>query len=133
MSAQGTVSTREGRFARSGVLAVLASAWGTVVFENVNDAVLAAPFFVMTTFTTAALIYELFTQARRRGREDADRWARTDTAIVVVLVGSAAVMTAAMALRSFTAPEQSAGTSFAALYVVLAGFFVRCRRTTLAR
>ena len=132
-SALATGSTCEGRFARTGLLAVLAGSWGSVVFENANDAILAAPFFVLTILATATLADELHTQARRPSPDGARRWERTDTAIVVILVGLAAISAAGMALRPFTAPEQSAGASFAALYLVLAGFFGWKRRATLAR
>ena len=133
MSALSAVSTREGRFGRSWLLATLAGGWGSMVFDNVNDAILAAPFFVLTTLATTVLAYELYTQADRRFEDGVTRWERTDTAIVVFLVGLAAVSCVAMVLRSFTPPERSAGASFAALYVVLAGFFAWRRRSAQSR
>jgi hypothetical protein len=133
MLIQGSVSTREGRFARTGLFAVLAGGWGSMVFKNVHDSVLAAPFFVLTTLATTALAYELFVQAHRRSEDDVSRWEHTDTAIVAVLIGLAAVSCVASALRSFTSPEQTAGVSFAALYVVMAGLFSWNRWAMLSR
>ncbi len=129
-SAQDTDLANEGRFARTALLAVLAGSWGAVVFKNVNDAALAAPFFVLTTLTIFSLALELRTQAHRRSPEGTASWKGTDTGIVVVLVGLAAVCSVAVVLRSFSPPEQSANLSFAALYVVLAGLFSWNRRAT---
>jgi len=126
-----TDPTGDGRFARTAVLAVLAGSWGSVVFQNVNDALLAAPFFVLTTLATAALAHEVRTQGRRRGRDGAAGWQRTDTAMLVVLVGLTVVSSVPLAFRSFSPPEQSAGLAFAALYAVLAGLFAWDRRAAL--
>ena len=127
-SAQDTDLANEGRFAWTALLAVLAGSWGSVVFKNVNDPVLAAPFFVLMTLTTFSLALEVRTQARRRSPDGTADWRGTDTGIVVVLVGLATVSSVGVALRSFSPPEQSAGLSFAALYVVLAGLFSWNRR-----
>ncbi|MGK5680235.1 hypothetical protein [Actinoplanes sp. URMC 104] len=127
-----TASTREGRFGRSWLLALLAGGWGSMVFDNVNDPILAAPFFVLTTLATAALGYELYTQARRPSGEGVARWERSDTAIVTFLVGLAAVISVVMVLRPFTAPEQSARASFAVLYVVLASIFAWQRSSAMS-
>ena len=129
--AQDTDSTVQGRFARTAVLAILAGSWGSTVFKNVDDALLAAPFFVLTTLATAALAHEVLTQARRRSRAGAASWERTDTAIFVVLVGLTVLSSVPLAFRSFSPPEQSAGLGFAALYAVLAGIFAWNRRTAL--
>ena len=131
--AQDPVLTSEGRFARTGLLAVLAAGWGSIVFKNVNDAILSAPFFVLTTLATAALAQEVRTQARRRGRDGEASWEGTDTAILVVLVGLALASSAPLAFRAFSPPEQSAGLAFAALYAVLAGLFSWNRRAELNR
>src|SRR5688572_633139 len=128
---RNTESSVDGRFARTALLALVSSSLGSTVFENVDDALLSAPFFVLTTLATAALAHEVRTQARRRGADGAARWEGTDTAIVGVLIGLAVVGSVALAVRSFTAPEQSAGLGFAALFVVLAGLFGWNRRTTL--
>ena len=127
-SPQDTDLANEGRVGWTALFAVLAGSWGSVVFENVDDTVLAAPFFVLMTLTTFSLVLEIRTQARRRSPDGTAKWRGTDTGIVVVLVGLAAVSSVAVALRSFSPPEQSAGLSFAALYVVLAGLFVWTRR-----
>jgi protein-S-isoprenylcysteine O-methyltransferase Ste14 len=124
-------STGEGRFARTAVLAVLAGNWGAIVFKNVDDALVVAPFFVLTTLTTAALAHEVLTQARRRSRDSAASWERTDTANLVVLVGLTVLSSAPLAFRSFSPPEQSAALGFAALYAVLAGIFAWTRRKAL--
>ena len=121
------------RFTPTLLLAVLAGSWGSMVFENATDPVVAAPFFVLTTLCTTALAHELHTQARRGRGDGQDRWERTDTAIVSILTGLAAVSAAGLALRSFTPPERSAGISFAALYVILAALFGRQRLKTPAQ
>ena len=101
--------------------------------DNMSDAVLAAPFFVLMTLAIAALVDELHVQARRRSADDAARRERTDTTIVALLLGLAAISIAGTGLRSSASPEQTAAASFAALYVVSAGLFTGQRRTTSVR
>ena len=82
---------------------------------------------------TSALALEVRTQARRRDPDGAARWEGTDTAIVVVLAGLAAVSAVVLVLRSFTPPEQSAAASFAALYALLAVLSAANRWATAKR
>ena len=123
---------RGGRFARTALFAVLAGGWGQEVFGNIEDPVLAVPFFLASTLAVLALGHELHTQARRRSPVTANRWEGTDTAIVAVLVGLALATCVALASRSFTPSEQSIRASYAAMYVLLAGCFGLARRATLA-
>jgi hypothetical protein len=131
-SVQRPLAARQGRFARTAMLCVWAFGWGSMVFKNLDDAVLAAPFFVLMTLATAALTVEVRGQARRPSSDGSGRWSGTDAGIFVALLGFAGVICGSLALRPFTAPEQSAGACFAMLFVALAAYFGWTRRKTLA-
>jgi drug/metabolite transporter (DMT)-like permease len=122
----------EGRAARTALLGFLAAGPGSNLFDDATDPLLTTPSFVLTMLLTGALIIELTDQARRRPAGDATRWARTDTAIVVVLTGYATLLCAAAALQHLPPPEETAAAGFAALYAVLAGCFSLVRRRALS-
>ena len=123
---------RQGRFARTGMLCVWAFGWGSVVFKNLDDGVLAAPFFVLMTLATAALTFEVRSQAQRSSPDGPGRWRGTDAGIFVTLLGFAGVICISLALRPFTTAEQSVGACFATLFVVLAAYFGWARRKVIA-
>jgi hypothetical protein len=114
------------------MMCVWAFGWGSMVFQNLDDAVLAAPFFVLMTLATSALTFEVRSQARRPPSDGSGPWSGTDAGIFVALLGFAGVICISLALRPFTAAEQSTGACFATLFVVLAAYFGWARRKTLA-
>ncbi|MBB4764178.1 hypothetical protein ACFQFC_08165 [Amorphoplanes digitatis] len=107
-----------------------AGGWFTDLFGTGSDTWSAVPYLVLTTAAIAVLVWELTTQARRGA---AGRWTGTDTAIVAVLIGYAALLVAAMIFGHALRHEKTSGAAFASLYVVLAAYFGWLRRRTLAR
>jgi cytochrome bd-type quinol oxidase subunit 2 len=128
----GGDGARQGRAVRTALLGFVAAGIGTNVFEDVQDPWLTALPFVFMTLLTGALYLELTNQSGRTQRDTAPRWARTDTAILAILLGYAVLLSIAAALRYLPADEQTAAVCFAALYVVLAAYFARWRRKTIA-
>jgi cytochrome bd-type quinol oxidase subunit 2 len=122
---------RQGRAVRTAFLGFVAAGIGTNVFEDAEDPFLIALPFVFMTLLTGALYLELTNQSGRTQRDTAPRWARTDSAIIAILLGYAVLLSIAAALQYLPANEQTAAVSFAALYVVLAAFFTRWRRKTI--
>ena len=118
-----TVSAREGRFARTALLAFLAAGWSAMVLPNANEPAHAAPFFVLMGLAMAALGYELNSQAHRRSQEGVDQWTRTDTGIIVVLIGYAVVLSLTVAVGPLPGHGRSSAASLSALYLILAACF----------
>jgi tryptophan-rich sensory protein len=126
------IPARQGRAVRTALLGFFAAGVGTSVFEDAEDPFRTALPFVVMTLATGALCVELTNQACRSQSGKAPRWARTDTAILAILLGYAVLLSIAAALQYLPANEQTAAVSFAALYVVLAAYFARWRRKTIA-
>lgn len=121
-----------GRVSRTALLGVLAAGLGAGLFEDAGDPWLTVAPFVLVVFATSALTAELTAQAQRDRGNPLNRWARSDTAIVVTLAVLATLLTVSFAFANRPAGERTAAVCFAALYVLLAGYFWQVRRKSLA-
>ncbi|MGK5683354.1 hypothetical protein [Actinoplanes sp. URMC 104] len=110
------------------LLSVLAALLGAGLFEHAEDPWLTVVPFLLVVLATSALTRELTDQAQRGRGTPAGGWARSDTAIVVTLAVLAALLTASAAFARTSPGEHTAAACFAALYLVLAGYFWYVRR-----
>lgn len=123
----------EGRVSRVVIFGLLAAGWGADLFENVSDPWLTVPSFLLMIAATLVLGRELTLQARRGAGNPATRWSGSDTAIVAVLGGYAALLVAAMIFGHPPQHERTSGVAFISLYVALGAYFSWLRRRTVAR
>jgi ABC-type dipeptide/oligopeptide/nickel transport system permease subunit len=128
----GAVPT-EGRVSRVVIFGLLAAGWGADLFEDVSDLWLTVPRFLLMIAATLVLGWELTSQARRGAGEPATCWVGSDTAIVCVLGGFAALLVAAMSFAHPPLHERTSGTAFIALFLALGGYYTWSRRRTVAR
>jgi uncharacterized membrane protein YfcA len=119
-----------GRVARTALLAFLAAGIGGGLFQNPTDPLLTVIPFVLVVLATSSLTAEVTAEAQRDRSELPGRWARTDTANVCVLALFSALLGTVGAVGRGSAPERTAATCFAVLYL-LAGYFWRVRRKTI--
>jgi hypothetical protein len=132
LMATGAAPT-EGRVSRVVIFGLLAAGWGADLFEDVSDPWLTVPRFLPMIAATLVLGWELTSQARRGAGDPATRWAGSDTAIVSVLGGYAALLVAAMIFGHPPQHQRTSGVAFIALYVALGAYFSWFRRRTVAR
>jgi hypothetical protein len=133
-STSNNAQPHDGRWFRVACLGVLAAGYGSDLFEDLPDLWLAVPRFVLMSAATAALIWELTTQAQRHPQGTAAvRWSRSDTVNASVMAGYAALLCATVTLSDLRPKEETAGPMFAALYLALAIYFLCLRRRTLVQ
>ncbi|XVU28800.1 hypothetical protein ACQPZJ_17600 [Actinoplanes sp. CA-054009] len=121
-----------GRASMTALLGVLAASLGAELFDDIDDMWLTLVPFVLVVLATSALTAELTRQAQRGRGNPANVWARSDTAIVLILVVFAVLLSLSAAFARTSPHEHTAAACFAALYLVLAGYFWRVRRKNLA-
>jgi len=122
------MAASSGRASRTALLGLLTAGVGSDLFGDVADPWLTALPFVLVVLGTSALSSELTRQAQRGDPE----WARTDTAIMLILLGYAALLGVALAVSHMPGDERTAAACFAVLYVLFAGYFWWVRRRALA-
>ncbi|GAA3342292.1 hypothetical protein GCM10020358_36730 [Amorphoplanes nipponensis] len=121
------------RVSRVVVSGLLAAGWGADLFADVSDVWTTVVRFLLTTAGTAILVGELTAQAGRVAPGSTARWARSDTAIVAVLGGYAALLLAALIFGHPPGHQRTSGTAFIVLYVVLGGYYGWARGRVVAR
>jgi hypothetical protein len=119
-----------GRVSRTAFLSLMAVLLGGRLFDGDGQVWGTAVLFVLVTLATSALTAELTDQARR-DRGPTARWGRTDTGIVVTLGVVAGLLAATSAIGDRSVSAQTAAAGFAALYLVLAGYFGFVRWRTM--
>jgi hypothetical protein len=123
----------EGRVSRVVIFGLLAAGWGADLFEDMFDLWSTAPRFLLMIVATLVLGRELTSQARRGAGDPATCWTGSDTAIVCVLSGYAALLAAAMIFGRPLPHQGTSGAAFIALYVAFGASFGWFRRRTVAR